>query len=138
MMKKKQAFTLMEVLIAISILVSTVFVLNDLHIRSMFRVLKDREEIERVFYVKRELYLEYLNPAEAGKRHTAKLENPEITITTQAREFASKSPLGPFKDDMLFIESEGSWQSGQKSRFVRLVTLLRKPIDEEEDKKKKK
>lgn len=137
-MKNQHAFTLMEVLIAIVILVSTVFVLNDLQIRSLFRVLKDREEIERVFYVKRELYLEYLNPAEAGKKHTSKLENPDVTITTQAREFVKKSPLEPFKDDMLFIESEGMWKSGPKSRFVRLVTLLRKPIDEEDDKKKKK
>ena len=49
-------FTLMEVLIALFILTSSVYVLFDIQIKSVFRTFRDREIIERVFLVKRDCY----------------------------------------------------------------------------------
>ncbi|MFH0898819.1 MAG: type II secretion system protein [bacterium] len=135
-MKKNVGFTLIEVLIAITILVSSVFVLNSLQIRSLLRVEKDREEIERTFLVKKEIYLEYLNPAKAGKKRVTKIEEPELQLTIQAVEFAAKSALAPFKDSLKLIQCDGDWKKDQTERKIRMVTLLRKPVDDKEKKKK--
>ncbi len=55
-MKNKEGFTLLEVLLSLLILVAAVSIISDLQIRLMMRMRSGRENIDRVFLVKKELY----------------------------------------------------------------------------------
>ena len=98
-MRKNAGFTLFEVLIAMFILVSSVFALSDLQIKTMFQVLSDRERIDRVFLIKRELYKLYRKFPKKKKAQVIKLEepDPEMKITTQEIEIGKKSILKDIK-----------------------------------------
>src|SRR5579862_3690490 len=52
----RPAFTMIEVLLALSILASSVFLLSRLNVRSLFRVMRDRDEIEKIFLIKKDFY----------------------------------------------------------------------------------
>ena len=62
MKKSSPAFTLLEVLIAITVLTTSVFILSRLQIKARLRVIQKAEEIERVFFVKKYLYELFLKP----------------------------------------------------------------------------
>ena len=133
-MKKQQpGFTIIEVLLAMSILISSVFVLSDLQIRSIFRVMSDREQVDRIFLVKKDLYAVYLDQDKASKPLINKIENPNITITTKTVDIVEKSELRTMKKKIHIIQSVGEWKSGPSSRQLIMVALVLKP--EEEDKK---
>ena len=86
-MKKFTGFTLAEVLIAVFILTSSVFVLTELQIRSMFRMLKDKDLVERIFLIKRDLYTVFITlPKKENKEVKNQIEEPEITIISEMKE----------------------------------------------------
>ncbi len=137
-MKRTAGFTLFEVLIAIFILVSSVFVLSDLQIKSLFRVLSDKEKIDRVFLVKKELYKLYRKFPKKKKAMVVKLEDPDpdIKITTQEVEIGRKSILKDMKDQIAVFQTEGQWRSGQFDNEIKMLFFVPKP-QEDKDKKKK-
>lgn len=134
-MKKQPAYTLIEVLLAITILVSSVYVLSDLQIRSLFRVLFDREEVERVFLVKKEAYQILSNPPEKMKRVVTKIEEPVVSIATEAVDIQAKSSLKEFKNKLRLLKSEGTWKSESKrKRSIMMIGFVQKPKQEEKKK----
>ncbi|MFH1831717.1 MAG: type II secretion system protein [bacterium] len=131
-MNRCPGFTLIEVVIAIVILVSSVFVLNDLQIKSLFHIMKDREEIERIFLVKQFVYKACLYPEQVTKRVVTKFDDPgvpELTVVTESPEIAVKSELYKLKDLVKIFYADGTWKSSAGTRQMKMITLLRKEPD---------
>jgi len=135
----KRAFTLLEVLLALSILTSSVFVLSQLHMRALFRVIRDRNEIEKIFLVKKDLYKLFFKADKKAwpkeeKPQINKLENPEMVITSYVRDIDAKSSLKKFKDKIFIAQSEGEWKSGHLEQRAKIVSFVLKPPKEKEKK----
>lgn len=108
---RSHGFTLIEVLIALGILVSSVFVLSSLQIRSLFRILKDRERIEKTFLIKTELYKALIKPPLQGKPIVINNKQNMLAITSEKIELQKQSNLIDLKDQLSLIKSSGQWTS---------------------------
>jgi prepilin-type N-terminal cleavage/methylation domain-containing protein len=130
-MKNRHGFTLIEVLMAIFILVSSVYVLTDLQIRSLFRVLKDRGEIDRVYLIKKESYTHYLTPPKEEKPITKKIDDPVTNIKTEIVEINKKSVFHEFKDSINLVKTTGSWKEKMATQEITMMTIVEKSQKEE-------
>ena len=133
-MIKKNGFTIIEVLLAMFILVSSVYVLSNLQIRYIFRVLKDRDEIDRVFLVKKELYLAMFDKEKSNKRTTTEIEDLSTKIVTEPVSVEKKSSLKDLTGEVRLLKSVGSWEKDMKKREIVMVSIISKPADKEEKK----
>lgn len=68
MMHNKGAFTLLEVLMALGIVIMAVSIIANLQIRSLDRMLRDRDDLEKIFLLKRTVYESFLNPPQDQKK----------------------------------------------------------------------
>jgi hypothetical protein len=128
---KQSGFTLIEVLLAMFILISGVYVLSDLQIRSFFRVLSDREEVERIFLVKKDFYTVFIKGQAKIKKLVTKLEEPDIKIVTEAVEISGKSSFKSLKKKLQLVQTEGTWKSGPSNRSLKIVGFVLKPEEKE-------
>ena len=133
----KRAFTLFEVLLALAILTGSVFVLSQLHMRSLFRVVSDRDDIEKIFLIKKDVYSFFfkhdnkkLPTRERPTVHT--LEIPEMKISSYTAEVDQKSSLKKFKDKILMVYSDAEWKNGTTQRQTKMLTFVLKPPKEKE------
>lgn len=122
----KKGFTLLEVLISLLILVSAVSIFSSTQLRSVLRILKEKDYLERVFVVKREL----INFIEQQKEKEKKLlrtdiENPEMRVVSQIIDIDKKSSLKSFADDIKIVKSEGVWNKFGTSYSLPLVTFIK-------------
>ena len=106
-MKNSPAFTLIEVILAMGVLTSTIFIISNLMMRSFLRVEECRDDIEKIFLIKRELYANYFRPPKEGKKVVQKIEEPQITITSVLDEIKNKkvdsnSFVSVLSDDVVF------------------------------------
>jgi len=138
-LKNNSGFTLVEVLLAMGILTLAVTTISDLQFRSLFRVLQDREDIERIFLVKREVYKNFwsenLAQRDSIKKEIQTLENPELKLTTEILDINPKSSLKAFKDKIKIINTSGEWKSSGKNKKITMVGLVFRPKKEEQEKK---
>jgi prepilin-type N-terminal cleavage/methylation domain-containing protein len=132
--RKQPGFTLIEVLLATFVLVSAVYVLSNLQIRSMFRVLSDREEVERIFLVKRDFYSVFSKGEAKIKKVVTKLEEPDVKIVTDAVELSGKSSFKSLKNKLQLVQTEGTWKSGPLNRSLKIVGFVLKPEEKEQKK----
>jgi len=140
----QSGFTIIEVLLAMFILTSSVFVLSQLNMRSLFRVVRDRDEIEKIFLIKKDFNkfifkLDQKKWPTLAKPQVHKLENPEITISSYVRDIDKKSSLKKFKDQIYIAQSEGTWKSKERDDTVynaKIVSFVLKPVQEKEKEKK--
>lgn len=128
-MKKNKAFTLLEVMLAMLILLMSVGILSDLQIKSIFTTWRDREFLDRVFLVKKELLEVFLDTPKSDKPIKTEIEEPEekrIKIISKIVDIDKKSELKNFIDSVKLIESFGEWQNtfGLKSDFKMLSFVL--------------
>jgi len=133
------AFTMIEVLLALSILASSVVVLSRLNVRSLFRVMRDRDEVEKIFLIKKDFYkflykLDQKTWPLHAKPLVHKLENPEMTISSYVRDIDKKSSLKKFKDKIYIVQSEGVWKSSDLVYNTKIVSFMLKPVKEKEKK----
>lgn len=138
-LKNKPGFTLFEVLLAMGILTLAVTQISDLQFRSLFRVLQDRENIERVFFVKREVYKNFWSEKppqkELPKKEIQQVEDPELKLTTEVLDIDPKSSLKTFKSKIKIIHTSGDWKSSNGSKNITMVGLVFRPQKEEQEKK---
>jgi prepilin-type N-terminal cleavage/methylation domain-containing protein len=130
-MKNNKGFTLIEVLMALFILTGSVFVLSDLQIKSIFRTLKSRDEINRIFLIKEKLYSNYINPPKKTKKVVDQTEEPETTSTVEISEIEKSSELRDFVDDIHIVSCLGEWQSNDDKFERKMISFILKPKEKE-------
>ncbi|MCF7799909.1 prepilin-type N-terminal cleavage/methylation domain-containing protein [Candidatus Babeliales bacterium] len=132
---KNKAFTLLEVMLAMFILIMSVGILSDLQIKSIFTVWRDREYLDRVFLVKKELLEIFLDTPKSDKPIKTEIEEPEeknVKIISKIIDIEKKSELRDFIDSVKLIESVGEWQNrfGLKSDF-KMISFVLNPEQKE-------
>jgi type II secretory pathway pseudopilin PulG len=133
---RRAGFTLVEVLMAMGIVIFAVSLIADLQFRSLIRMTRDRDDIEKVYLVKQELFKHMLEPQKEKKKYTAALENPEIKFSTQVDPINPKSALADLKENLLLVRTEGLWKHDNVKRSTSILALVFKPIPKKDEKKK--
>jgi hypothetical protein len=134
-MKNQSAFTLLEVVLALSILVFSVSIFSSLQFRAFTQIWRGKEDIDRVFLIKKEL-CEILLKVPAKQKAIARMkdkpiktviEDPTLTINSQLLEIDKKSDLKRFIKSVDIIRTEGEWDSGTKKRKITMMSFELKP-----------
>lgn len=132
--RNSSAFTLAEVLISLFVLLSSIYVLSGLQFRSARKVLQSADEIERVFFVKKQLYNLYLTPPKKDKPLKITIENPDIIITAHKQEIdKKKSSLKNLVEKITIIWAQGDWKRGLREHRIKMISFVPRP----KNKKKK-
>ncbi|MBM3886558.1 prepilin-type N-terminal cleavage/methylation domain-containing protein [Candidatus Dependentiae bacterium] len=135
-MKNSRGFTLIEVLVAMAILVSTVYVLSDLHIRSMFRLMRDRDYFLHFFTVKSALMQQFPLVKKDFKPRKEKLDDEGINLTVALVEPNAKSPVKDILgNNLALVQVVGSWKQGPFDYDVRLMSVMPREEPLNDDKK---
>jgi len=130
--KNSQGFTLIEVILAMGVLTSTVFIISGLMLRSFLRVQENRDDIEKVFLIKRELYANYFKPPENNKKNVQKIEEPAITITSKLYEINKKSSLRDLSKTLRIVRSDAIWKMNNNVRESSMASFIFQPQKEEQ------
>jgi len=140
--RRPSAFTLVEVLLAMLVLTTSIYLLSSLQIRSVFRVLESRDFVQRVFIVKRQLYDMFL--AAPSKRETKEGEqekpiikeydDPAVKISTQMKTISKKSALRSFAPYVRIIESDGTWKRMVTEHRLPMISFVAAPKKKKDEK----
>ncbi len=131
-MVKKNAFTFVEVLIALLVLAVSMYFYADLQTRAIRKVQKSANTIERIFHLKKYLYQLYLAPPTGDKPLKIVMEDPEIIITANKEEIHKrKSELAPFANEIDIIVSDGKWLKGPLEQTVKMISFVPKKQEDE-------
>lgn len=131
-LKQSAAFTLIEVLMALGILVMAVSIIANLQFRSLTRVLKDRDEIEKTFLTKKEHYRYFLQHQKQNGKITTKLEELSMVMTTEIGKINSKSPLAQLRENLRVINTTSQWRFENQERSVEFLSFVFKPTEKKD------
>jgi prepilin-type N-terminal cleavage/methylation domain-containing protein len=129
-----RAFTLIEVLMAMSIMTSCLFVIANLQSRALNKVLFERDKIEHTFLLKRDAYAGFVEPPEDGKKTVNRMEEPEVTLTTQTADVQPKSVLKEWKDYIKMLRTEAAWNKDGVAHEAVMTSIVFKRAKKEEKK----
>ena len=130
------AFTMVEVLMALGILVVAVTIVARLQFNALMRVLDDRNDLEHVFFIKKEQYLQSLRMHKEQKKYVQKLEDPEMKITSQVMAVDPKSSLAPLKHRLFLVQTVGTWKYNRVERSSAMTSLVMRHEKPKEQEKK--
>jgi hypothetical protein len=131
-MNKNSGFTFAEVLLALFVLVVSIYIFSGLQYGALKKVNKSVEFIDRIFLVKKELYQLYLKPPKKDTVIKKVITNPDVTITTNRQQIdPKKSMLKEFEKEIEIIWAEGAWTSGPDKRSIKMISFVHKPIKKE-------
>ena len=144
-MAAKQGFTIVEVLLAMSILVSAIFVLSNLQMRVIYRVLKDKKTAATIYLVKKKLHLAMFTESKKKAEQkdinkklsgqvSAEEQSVKVSISSQA--IGKKSKLVTFAKGMKLMKAEGTFDDRGKKQKILMSTFIQEPEKQEEKKKK--
>ncbi len=122
-MLRKVGFTILEVMLALFILSTTLFVLSELQVRSMLRVWHSREDVDRVYVLKKYLYRMYFNPKEARKT-TQKFDDPSMHMSIEPKPIHKKSALAAYAKKLQMLDAKATWSRGTATRTLQLYALI--------------
>ncbi len=129
--KSSPAFTLIEVLLAMTILTSCLFIIANLQTRALNKVLRERDHIERTFLIKHDAYLAFVSPPEDERKKVNRLEKPEMTLTTQTVDIKQKSALKDVKDYVKMLKTEAAWKKDRMLYEEEIVSFVFKKVKKE-------
>lgn len=124
----KKAFTLLEVLVALLILVSAVTIFSNTQLRFFLRSVKSREFLDRVFVIKSELDDFLLKKSMNGKKNIKEvknLEDPLVNINTELIDINKKSTLNGFAKSIKIVKSNGSWINFGNTYDLSIINFIR-------------
>lgn len=124
----KKAFTLLEVLVALLILVSVVTIFSNTQLRSFLRSIKSREFLDRVFIVRSELddlILKISMNEKYQKKEVKNIENPLVRVTKELINIDKKSTLSGFNENIKIVKSSGSWTKFGNTYDLPIITFIR-------------
>ena len=122
--RKTKAFTFSEVMIALMVLSASVFILTGIQVRAVSQTQNRREEILRVFILKKFMYQLY---SEFGiEKGSSKIEvdGPETRIKLQEEEISKKSSLAQFRDKLKFAIADAEWKVGPNKKTAKMLTII--------------
>ncbi|MBD3273613.1 prepilin-type N-terminal cleavage/methylation domain-containing protein [Candidatus Dependentiae bacterium] len=121
----KKGFTLLEVLLSLLILVSAVTIFSSTQLRSVLRIFKEKEFLDRAFIVEQELINFIEIQDEKSKRLEKKeIENPEMKIVLQKMDIDKKSSLRSFMNNIKIVKSEATWNYFGANYKLPFVTFM--------------
>jgi hypothetical protein len=130
-MKNKNGFTLMEVLLALFILMGAVSIFSSLHFKSLARMWRDRERLDRIFLAQKDLYDIFFKLPKKEKPVINNIEEPDVKITTQAFDIHRKSELKDFMDFIKIIKVDTDWISGPDVRSMKMISFVLRSEEKE-------
>lgn len=135
-MKKQSGFSMFEVIVAMAILTSTVYVLSDLHIRSMYKMIREREQFLKIFLIKNALNEQLPVISKTFKPIRINDENLSMQIIVNLVEPQKNSLLNELLGNQLsLIKSTGSWKNGPFSYNIELHSFAQREQEPNNDKK---
>lgn len=127
---RKKAFTLIETLAAIAVLAVSITILSGLQVRSLIKTLKGRQDIDRVFLIKKELYKISLNIPKNRKPIIEETEDLNLKIKSSVVDIEKKSSLRDFDKNIKIVQSVGDWTSDIGSSQISMIGLIWQPEEE--------
>ena len=127
MPKRVSGFTIVEVMVALFIVSTSLFVLSELQVRSMLKVWQSREDIDRVYVVKKYLYRMCLNPEEARKT-SQRFEDPVMHMNIAPILIHKKSSLAGYAKQLQFLQATATWSRGTATRILPLYAIAQRPV----------
>ena len=131
MIKKNRGFTLMEVMLALGILAASSYILSGQQVRSLLKLRKSRELVERIYLLKKQLYLFLITPPKSDKPYKVECEVPAVKIVAQRKQIHKKSALARISPSLYAIESLGTWKGWSLEQSERMVTFVYVPQQKE-------
>ena len=122
--RERTAFTLIEVLLALGVLATSMAILSSLQTKSIFRVLYGREEIDRVFLIKQRLYSLLIKPTKLNRPKKERLEEPEMSIETTTFSIPRKSSLFDLRTKLMAMSTTGKWLRAGREQTMRMVSFV--------------
>ncbi len=133
-MQRKKGFTLIEVLGAMAIMTGTVYVMSDLHIRSMFRLMREREKFLKFYIVKNALVQQMpllrkeFKPTKPERLEDENVVN-QLTLAVEVLEPSAKSQLKDILGDQLaLVQATGTWKNGPFDYDIKLVSFAQREV----------
>lgn len=140
----KQGFTIVEVLLAMFILISAIFVLSNLQMRAIYRVMKDKKTARNIYLVKKKLHLAMM-PERKKKVDANKInkklsdqisaDEQSVKVAISSKDIDKKSKLVAFAKGMRMVKAEGTFDDRGKKQKIFMSTLIQEPEKKEEKKK---
>lgn len=122
---KRQGFTLIEVLIAMAILAGSVYVLCDVHIRSLYRLMYERDLLLNFFVAKKKLVEQMPLLEKKFKPQKSFVEERTLNVAVDLVEPDKKSILTNILGRKLaLVKVVGSWQRGPFNEEVSAVGFV--------------
>lgn len=128
---KNKAFTLLEVLVALLILVGAATIISGTNFRAFLRSARQRAYLDRIFIIQKD-FLDFIWDLENNKKEDKKIkkeikqvENPEVNITTQVLDLDKKSALKKFAGNIKIVKTNGSWKNIDNENNLNFVTFIR-------------
>lgn len=122
-MRIRAGFSLIEVLVALFILSTAIFVLSELQVRSMLRVWDGREDIDRLYELKKHALHALWSP-EKVKARSREVEQPEMQLIQTSEDISKKSSLASFAKQLRLFKTSGNWERGSSKRSLSMLALL--------------
>lgn len=135
-MKKNCGFSMFEVIVAMAMLTSTVYVLSDLHIRSMYKMMRERDQFLKIFLIKNAL-IEQLPIIQKKFKPVHRTDEAlGLQINVNLVEPPPKSLLKDILGKKLALaKAIGSWKNGPFSYEIALLSFAQYEQEPKNDKK---
>lgn len=124
MIKKKNGFTLIEVLLALAILAASSYILSGLQIRALLKLRASREFVECIYLLKKQLYLFLIRPPKTDKPVKIESTVPLVKLVSMRKQISKKSAFAGISASLYLIESTGIWKgwaADQKESMISFV-----------------
>lgn len=130
-MKKNSAFTLIEVMLAMGVLTVSVFFISEIMFKALTRLQDNQDNIEKIFILKRELYLNFIKRPLITKKVVTKIEDPAVTFVTDIEDINKKSGLSDYKDILKVIHTNAVWKRENHLKESNMLSFVFKPKEKE-------
>jgi prepilin-type N-terminal cleavage/methylation domain-containing protein len=131
-MRLQNGFTLIEVLLTVTIFASFMMVIFRQHIFSVTRLTQSAQRLERLYELKKEAYTfwTFEAPSKLTPR-TLSEPQPSMKVYFEEKEISSKSSLKAYRGELVWFTTRGVWQDEDLSEpsELELTTLMPKKED---------
>lgn len=130
MIKKKSGFTLIEVLLALAILAASSYILSGLQIRALLKLRASREFVERIYLLKKQLYLFLINPPKSDKPVKIESSAPAVKLVSVRKQISKKSAFAGISPSLYLVESTGTWKGWSADQKESMISFVYAPEPE--------